>query len=418
MRRGFGRHFARMTEREYEVVLYGASGFTGRQTVAYFAAHAPPGLRWAIAGRDRGRLERVRQQFGPPADAVDVLVANSNDQPAVDDITRRTRVLLTTAGPFAHVGTPLVDACVRFNTHYVDITGEGSWVALLVARYHDRAAATGTRIVPGCGFDSVPSDLGAMLVARHTQQALGNPCVAVRGYFRMRGGLNGGTAATALHSAATQVSARRDPPPPNGLAPQPRRRPAALPHHDAAIDAWVGPFVMADINMRVVRRSARLFEQWQESYGPRFEYLEFARFSGPLAAAKAWRATAALGALGLMLRWPAGRTLAAKLAPAQGEGPSEAAMDAGWFRAEFVGFTKDGQTVNGLVAGQGDPGNRSTVRMVCESALALALHESDLPGFPARGGILTPATALGDVLVRRLRSAGITIRVPDTPSGR
>src|SRR3970040_232605 len=144
--------------REYDVVLYGASGFTGRQTVAYFAAHAPRGLRWAIAGRDRGRLERVRQQFGPLVGAVDVLVADSSDQPAVDDIVRRTRVLLTTAGPFARFGTPLVDACVRFNTHYVDITGEPAWVGQLVARYHDRAAVTGKRIVPGCGFYSLPSD--------------------------------------------------------------------------------------------------------------------------------------------------------------------------------------------------------------------------------------------------------------------
>jgi len=407
-----------MSEREYDVVLYGASGFTGRQTVAYFAAHAPSSLRWAIAGRDRRRLERVRQQFGPLVGAVGVLVADSTDQPAVDDIVRRTRVLLTTAGPFARFGTPLVDACVRFDTHYVDITGEGAWVAHLLAPYHDRAAAAGTRIVPGCGFDSVPSDLGAMLVARHAQQALGSPCVAVRGYFRMRGGLNGGTAATALHSAATRMKARRDPTRPAGPAPRPRWRQDFLPHRDTAIGAWVGPFVMADINMRVVRRSARLFEKWKESYGPRFEYHEFARFAGPLAAAKAWRATATLGALGLMLRWPAGRALAARLAPSPGEGPSEAVMNAGWFRAEFVGFTEVGQTSTGLITGEGDPSNRSTVRMVCESALALALHEADLPGFPARGGILTPATALGDVLVRRLRTAGITIQVPDAPAGR
>ena len=403
-----------MSEREYDVVLYGASGFTGRQTAAYFATHAPSGLRWAIAGRDRGRLERVRQQVGPPADTIDVLVADSSDQPAVDDIATRTRVLLTTAGPYARFGTPLVDACVRSNTHYVDITGEPAWVGQLVARYHDRAAATGTRIVAGCGFDSVPSDVGAMLVARHAQQALGIPCLAVCGYFRMRGGLNGGTAATALHSAATHIKPGRDPARQDELASRPARRAAVLPHHDADIDAWVGPFIMADINTRVVRRSARLFEQWQESYGPRFEYHEFARFSGPV---KAWRATATLGLLGLMLRWPAGRALAAKLAPSPGEGPSEAVMDAGWFRAEFVGLTEDGRMVKGLVAGLGDPGNRCTVRMLCESALALALEESVLPGFPARGGILTPATAFGDVLVRRLRNAGITIQVPHTPAG-
>src|SRR3970040_804997 len=147
-----------MSEREYDAALYGASGFTGRQTAAYFATHAPSGLRWAIAGRDRGRLERVRQQVGPPANTMDVLVPASSDQPAVDDIATRTRVLLTTAGPYARFGTPLVDACVRSNTHYVDITGEPAWVGQLVARYHDRAAVTGKRIVPGCGFYSLPSD--------------------------------------------------------------------------------------------------------------------------------------------------------------------------------------------------------------------------------------------------------------------
>lgn len=407
-----------MSKRDYDVVLYGASGFTGCQTVAYLAAHAPPGLRWAIAGRDRGRLERARQQLGPRANSIDVHVADSSDQPAVDDMVRRTRVLLTTAGPFARVGTPLVDACARYNTHYVDITGEGAWVAELVARYHDRAAATGTRIVPGCGFDSVPSDLGVMLIARHAQEALGSSCVSVRGYFRMRGGLNGGTAATALHSASNRVRARYDATLPDDPARRSRRRPPVLPHHDAAIGGWVGPFVMADINTRVVRRSARLFEQWKAPYGPRFEYHEFAGFSGPFAAAKAWWSTATLGVLSLMLRWPAGRIVVRRLAPAPGEGPSEAAMNAGWFRAQFVGFTEDGRTVNGLVSGQGDPGNRSTVRMVCESALALALNEDNLPGFPARGGILTPATALGDVLVRRLRNAGITIRVPDATPDR
>ncbi len=189
-----------MSERDFDVVLYGASGFTGRQTVTYFATHAPADLRWAIAGRNRERLERVRDALGL---TIDVLVADSADVHAVDGIVGRTRVGLSTAGPFALYGTPLVDACVRFGTHYVDITGDGAWVAELVRRYHDCAASGGTRIVPGCGYDSVPSDLGTMLVARHVQETLGQPCVEIRGYFRMRGGLNGGTAATAMHSAAT-----------------------------------------------------------------------------------------------------------------------------------------------------------------------------------------------------------------------
>src|SRR5437762_2725514 len=150
-----------VTTRDYDVVLYGASGFTGRQTIEYFAKHAPQGIRWAIAGRNRQKLETVRTQIGAPARAEDVLVADSRDQVAVDAVVGRTRILLSTAGPFALYGTPVVDACVRSGVHYVDITGETRWVRELIARYHERASADGTRIIPCCGFDSVPSDLGA-----------------------------------------------------------------------------------------------------------------------------------------------------------------------------------------------------------------------------------------------------------------
>ena len=155
--------------KQYDVVLYGAGGFTGKQTVAYFSRHAPPGLRWALAGRHRDKLEAARAENG--AHAAEILIADSDDQATVDAVVSRTRLVLSTAGPFALYGTPVVDACVRFATHYVDITGETPWVHDLIARYHERAAAAGTRIIPCCGFDSVPSDLGAFLMARHMQSA-------------------------------------------------------------------------------------------------------------------------------------------------------------------------------------------------------------------------------------------------------
>jgi short subunit dehydrogenase-like uncharacterized protein len=180
-----------MTTRDYDVVLYGAGGFTGRQTVAYFARHAPEGLRWALAGRHRGKLEAVRDACGERARTADILIADSAQQDTVDAVVARARIVLNTAGPFALYGTPVVDACVRFETHYVDITGETPWVHELIARYHDRAAASGTRIIPCCGFDSVPSDLGTLLMVRHVQQTFGAPCVEVRGYFQLSGGLNG-----------------------------------------------------------------------------------------------------------------------------------------------------------------------------------------------------------------------------------
>jgi short subunit dehydrogenase-like uncharacterized protein len=149
-----------MPDRQYDVVLYGASGFTGRQTVQYFACNTRPSdLRWAIAGRNRQALEAARQQAGENAGSVDILVADAQDQPAVDAIVAKTRVLLTTAGPFSLYGSKIVDACVRYKTHYVDITGETFWVRELIDRHHDRAAADGTRIIPCCGFDSIPSDL-------------------------------------------------------------------------------------------------------------------------------------------------------------------------------------------------------------------------------------------------------------------
>src|SRR2546428_1603140 len=189
-----------MNTRDYDVVLYGAGGFTGRQTVAYFATHAPAQIRWAIAGRNREKLEAVRAEIGAPARSEDVLVADSRDQAAVDAVVSRTRVVLSTAGPFALYGTPIVDACVRFGTEYVDITGETAWVRGLIERYHDRAAADGTRIITCCGFDSVPSDLGTLLIVRDMQRALGVGCSEVRAFYQLSGGFNGGTIASVINA--------------------------------------------------------------------------------------------------------------------------------------------------------------------------------------------------------------------------
>jgi short subunit dehydrogenase-like uncharacterized protein len=163
-----------MRKREFDVVLYGATGFTGRQTVRYFAEFAPPDLKWAIAGRNLSKLKALNS-------GVPVLLADSSDQTAIDTMVKRTRVLLTTVGPFALYGTGIVDACVRFRTHYCDITGETSWVRGLIDRYQNKAAAEGTRLIPFSGFDSVPSDLGAMLVAG----ALGPQTETVRAFFQM-----------------------------------------------------------------------------------------------------------------------------------------------------------------------------------------------------------------------------------------
>ena len=367
--------------RSYDVVLFGASGFTGRQAAAYFEAHAPAGLKWAVAGRNGDKLRSLNA-------SADVLVADTADQRSVDAIIWRARVVLNTAGPFARYGTPVVDACVRLGTDYADITGETFWVQQLVDRYHDAATARGTRIVPFCGFDSVPSDLGAYLLAtRHRAPE-------VRAYFRIGGGgFNGGTIASVSNMVASDRAREIT-----------RADVLPLPHYDDWIGTWVGPFFMAPTNTWVVRRSASLFASWGEPYPAGFRYHEVLKYDPPAAAVKAIAASTAIGLVGTTLRLPPLFRLVERLLPKPGEGPSDAQMDRGWFACDVIGRSADDQRARISMFNAGDAGNRSTVKMLCESTFCLVLGECT-----TRGGVLTPATAFGDHLVARLRGAGMTI---------
>lgn len=395
--------------RKFDVVLYGATGFVGRQTVAHFAQHAG-GLRWALAGRNRDKLEAVRAASGPGAADAGIIVADAADTGALEALAASARVVLSTAGPFALYGSALVAACVAHRSHYVDITGETPWVRDLIHRHHEQAARDGTRIVPCCGFDSVPSDLGAWLLAERFR-SLDEPCVQVKAAFSLRGGFNGGTLASALNMLDQgQTRLMTDP----WLLNPPGERPAApaaqdedpfSPHRDADFNAWLGPFFMGPVNTRVVRRSAALL-----GYGPQFHYQEYLRFgNGALAALTAAGVSVGMSASQGALRLSPVRALARRLAPAPGEGPSEAQMDRGSFRCELVGHGARGTIARATVASRGDPGNRATTQMVCEAALALAGDASGLPGGRKRGGVLTPASALGETLVQRLRAQGMTL---------
>jgi short subunit dehydrogenase-like uncharacterized protein len=404
-----------MIHRPYDVVLYGATGFVGQQTAQYFAQHPDSKqIRWAVAGRNHQKLESIRTSLEVNAD---ILVADSQDRAAINAIVSQTRVILSAAGPFALYGNEIVDACVRYKTHYVDITGETPWVKELCDRHHAQAASDGTRIIPCCGFDSVPSDLGAYLVVRHMQQELGVSCHSVKAYFQMMGGFNGGTLASGLNLYDSGQMDRfnnpflLDPFDNHSEEEIARNQDPQQPHYDTDLGTWVGPFFMSPVNTRIVRRSCALFEQWKQPYGSDFTYQEYLKFNPPLAWLQAAGANAAAAVVGSIMQQPSVRNLLQPLLPQPGSGPSEQTMNEGWFRCALLGMTSDGRKVKGFIGDRGDPGNRATVKFLCESALGLALNTEDLPGGAQRGGILTPATGLGDVLTKRLRQTGMIIEV-------
>jgi short subunit dehydrogenase-like uncharacterized protein len=409
--------FVIMMDRDYDVVIYGATGFVGSRAAEYLASQAQrEKLRWAIGGRDRRKLETIKARL-TGADAVDVLTVDSADQSAVDAMVARARVLLNVAGPFARYGNGIVDACVRLRTHYVDITGETVWVKSLIDRFHDRAAAAGTRVIPFCGFDSVPSDLGSYLLVRHLQHAFGVETQAVKAYFQMYGGFNGGTVATDINARESGATARgRDP---FLLNPSQAHSQVEIDRnldptgvaYDREIATWVGPFVMGAINTRVVRRSAGLYAQWEQPYGPDFHYQEYTKFDPPGARGKAALVTGLMALYNSAMERAPTRRLLKALLPKPGSGPSEQTMNAGWFTTELLGLAVNGRKARARIHCQGDPSNRATVRFVCESALSLALNVDALPGGQTRGGVLTPATGLGQVLSARLRNAGVTIEL-------
>ncbi len=386
-------------DRKYDIVLYGASGFTGKQTIEYCRQFAPSRLLWAIAGRNRSKLEAVNSA------GVDILIADAQDDEALNRVVAQTRVVATTAGPFSLYGTKLVDACVRNRTHYCDITGETPWIRRLIDRHHARASTEKTRIVTSCGFDSIPSDYGSWLISRHIRDSLQSECMSVSAYFRVGGGINGGTVASLFYMIESgEILMARDPflldPDPGAHTAEERAcnaDPAGV-HYDAELQSWVTPFVMGMINTRVVRRTQALL-------GTRFDYQEYAKFKKP--------STARMVAIGgrifeAVARSAAGRRAVKRLLPQAGDGPSEKTMNGGFFECELIGRAKSGERVRGIFKGQGDAGNRITVKCLCESAFILALSDTAQSAVNRDlGGVLTPVVGMGEELIPRLASAGI-----------
>jgi short subunit dehydrogenase-like uncharacterized protein len=379
-----------MAEREYDIVVLGATGFTGALTAQYLAAHAPDSTRWAIAGRNQSKLQRLGLE-------VPLLLADVNDPDSLRQLAESTKVLITTVGPYSHYGEPVVAACAAAGTHYVDLTGEPEFVDLMWLRYQHQAEASGARLVHSCGFDSIPYDLGVLYTVDQLPE--GVP-IDVTGYVRVGGTFSGGTYHSAIHimsrlRQAAKLSAERER----------RERPAGRrvrgvvgrPHKSDDGGGWVVP--MPTIDPQTVLRSARALDR----YGPDFSYAHY-MVTGRLTT------TVGLG-LGVGVVVPL-----AQLSPTRklllnlkdpGEGPSSERRAKSWFRVRFVAQS-DGRQLVTEVAG-GDPGYGETSKMLAESALCLA-HDQ----LPERSGQLTTAVAMGQPLIDRLTRAGIEFRVVES----
>lgn len=390
--------------REYDVVLLGATGFTGQLAARYLAAHAPADLRWALAGRNRPKLKGVRDGL-TAADTVGVpvglVVADSTNADSMSALARRTRVVATTVGPFNEYGEGLVAACADSGTDYVDITGEAEFVDRMWLKHHSRAAETGARLVHCCGFDSVPHDLGVWWTLQ--QLPIGEP-IAMRGYVSASGSISTGTYQSAIRAfgrprqlrrVAAERKARETPPIGRRVGSMP-----GVPHREPVSGRWTVP--LPTIDPLVVRRSARACAE----YGPDFRYGHHAVVGTASAAAATLAGAAGLMALAQL---PPARAALLQL-KASGEGPPAERRAKSWFQVRFVATAGD-RTVVTRVSG-GDPGYDETAKMLGESAMCLA--RDDLPQL---SGQLTTVQAMGPALLDRLRRAGLDFGVDDSASG-
>ncbi len=405
-------------QREHDLVLLGATGFAGRLAAAHLAQQAPPGLRIALAGRSADRLRDTRTALGPAAARWPIVTADGTRAASMDALARSARVVATAAGPYRAHGLLLAEACAVHGTHYADLAGEVLFMRETARRLHAVAERSGARIVHACGFDSVPSDLGMLLVHEAARERGAGDLERATLVVRVaRGGVSGGTIAS-MRTHVDEV--RRDPAlgrivrDPYALSPDRSAEPDLGPQRDLLglerdedLGMWLAPFVMAPVNTRVVRRSNALLG-W--AYGRRLRYREVVgvRAAGPLAPLRAGAIVAGLGALQVGLGFGPARALLDRVLPSPGDGPDEETRRNGLFRIEIHARTSSGARLVARVGAQGDPGYAATAVMFGQSALSLACDGERLPD---RAGVLTPATAMGDALLARLRAAGHTYEI-------
>jgi short subunit dehydrogenase-like uncharacterized protein len=406
-----------VTSADLDLVLYGATGFVGRLTAEHLARTAPADIRVGLAGRSQDKLAALRSELGPPAADWEFVVADAADPASLSAMAARTKVLATTVGPYGKYDGGLAHACAQAGTHYTDLTGEVPFIRTSIDRSHDTAVETGARLAHACGFDSVPSDLGVLLLHQQVEAdgegELEDTTLVVE---KVRGGISGGTIdsmRTVVDEIKSNPATRKLVLDPYALSPDRAAEPdlgerdgMGLGRSAELGGIWTAPFVMATFNTRVVRRSNAL-QGW--AYGRRFRYDEvMSTGRKPWSPAVAVGTAVGVGGMGRGWARPPPRFLLDKVLPSPGEGPSASTREKGYFRVRIHGRTSTGARYDSVVAAQGDPGYAATAVMFGQSALCLALDDDRLP---AGGGVLTPATAMGAALAERLRSQGFTLEV-------
>ncbi len=407
-------------QRRHDIVVWGASGFTGKLVTEYLYGNYGVGgeLRWAIAGRNREKLDSLCSDLGIESGSLPIVISDSFDAQSMQNLARDTRVVLTTVGPYAKYGSALVEACVSQGTHYCDLAGESQWMRKMIDSFQTDAEKSGARIVHSCGFDSIPSDIGVWFLQREAQRLHGALCIEIKLLVKaMKGGASGGTFASMMNA---MEEARRDRevakilvdpyslnPAGERSGPDGREQSGVEYHKESG--TWTAPFVMAAVNTRVVRRTNALLHY---PYGRDFRYSE-ATMTG--AGSSGWMksamTTAGLGGFMLASSFDFSRSLLVKrVLPKPGEGPSKEQREAGFFNLLLVGKLADGTLLRARVTGDRDPGYGSTSKMLSESAICLAKDDlSSAGGCSSAGGFWTPASAMADALFGRLvENAGLT----------
>ncbi|MBJ6137847.1 saccharopine dehydrogenase family protein [Marinobacter litoralis] len=408
------------TQANYDLIVFGATSFVGQILTDYLAKNygVGGGVKWAIAGRSEAKLNDLKATLGAEAADLPVLIADASDETALFALCEQTKVVISTVGPYALYGEPMIKACVSTGTDYCDLTGEVQWISRMIKRYEEQAKLSGARIVHCCGFDSIPSDMGVWFLQKNAEETFGKPCQDVRMRVKVaKGGLSGGTVASMIN-IAKEVGAdpklRKELANPFSICPPEHRSKVRQPNlksaeYDKDFGAWLAPFVMGAINTRVVHRSNAV---QGTRYGKEFTYDEaIMTGKGTKGRLTAYGVVAALGAFLTASAIKPTRWVVEKLVPQPGEGPTPEAQEAGFYDIRFIGRTQDGKTMITKVTGDRDPGYGSTAKMLGEAGVCMA---QDI-GEELSGGFWTPSSAMNGKLHERLTSnAGLTFEVLET----